>query len=410
MVKEGYKQSEIGIIPMDWNLATIKEAFEIKNYLRLPISKKNRETMVGPYPYYGPTGVLSHINEFRIKGKHALIGEDGDHFLKWREMPMTLLVNGKFNVNNHAHIISGINNLTEWFFWFFNQRDITLHLTRQGAGRYKLTKKSLEEIPCVLPPIEEQKTITDVLSDVDGLIEALDRLIAKKRAIKTGTMQQLLTGKKRLPGFGEGKGYKQTEIGEIPEDWELSTLNEVGKAFVNGGTPSTKIPEFWTGVIPWITGADIINQEVGEIRRSISRAAVLNSSTNVIEKGCLLIVTRTGVGKLAIAPFNLAISQDLTGVVLDISIASTIYVFHFLNHNANSLKLLNQGTSISGITRETLLELPILLPSLTEQKAITEILSDMDNEIMKIEKRREKMQILKIGLMQELLTGRTRLV
>jgi len=77
-----------------------------------------------------------------------------------------------------------------------------------------------------LPTITEQKAIAKALSDVDELIASLEKLITKKRDIKTATMQQLLTGKKRLPGFGEGKGYKQTELGEIPEDWKIITLGE----------------------------------------------------------------------------------------------------------------------------------------------------------------------------------------
>jgi type I restriction enzyme, S subunit len=111
-VPKGYKQTEVGIIPEDWEVKPVGKAFEIRNNLRLPISRDVRASMQGTYPYYGPTSIQGHINEYRIEGEHALIGEDGDHFLKWRDTSMTLLVNGKFNVNNHAHIIRGVDNLT----------------------------------------------------------------------------------------------------------------------------------------------------------------------------------------------------------------------------------------------------------------------------------------------------------
>ena len=185
--------------------------------------------MEGQYPYYGPTNVQGYINEYRVEGEHALIGEDGDHFLKWRDLSMTLLVNGKFNVNNHAHIVRGVKNLTSWFYYFFSHRELTTHLTRQGAGRYKLTKSTLVNIPCAIPLVPEQQAISQVLSDVDTLIAALDKLIAKKRNLKTATMQQLLTGKKRLPGFGEGQGYKESAIGLIPKDWDVIKLGDVLK-------------------------------------------------------------------------------------------------------------------------------------------------------------------------------------
>src|SRR6266568_6095985 len=137
-VKPGYKQTEMGVIPQQWQVRTIADSFDICNELRLPISQSIRERMTGPYPYYGPTSVQGWINEYRVEGEYALIGEDGDHFLKWRNQSMTLLVRGRFNVNNHAHLVKGTKNLTEWFYWFFANRDLTPYLTRQGAGRYKL--------------------------------------------------------------------------------------------------------------------------------------------------------------------------------------------------------------------------------------------------------------------------------
>jgi type I restriction enzyme S subunit len=89
-----------------WPVSTVGQACTIRNDLRLPLSEEVRAGITGPYPYYGPTGVLDHINEFRLDGRFALIGEDGDHFLKFRERPMTLFVTGQFNVNNHAHVIA----------------------------------------------------------------------------------------------------------------------------------------------------------------------------------------------------------------------------------------------------------------------------------------------------------------
>jgi len=148
------------------------------------------------------------------------------------------------------------------------------------------------------------------------------------------------------------EGYKNTEIGVIPEDWEVKPLGDFVKKFINGGTPSTSIAENWEGEIPWITGADILNQKVAVIRRYITPKALKNSSTNVIRKGNILFVSRTGVGKLAIAPFDVAISQDFTGIYLNESEMDTHYLFWYFNYINNQLKSNNQGTSIQGITRD----------------------------------------------------------
>lgn len=247
--KPGYKQTEVGVIPEDWEVKPIGESFDICNHLRYPISQEVRKKMVGEYPYYGPTRVQDYINEYRVEGEYALIGEDGDHFLKWRETSMTLLVNGKCNVNNHAHIVKGVRNLTSWFFYYFQNKDITSYLTRQGAGRYKLTKNALITILCPLPSPPEQQAIVTVLSDIDALITSLDKLIAKKRDIKQATMQQLLTGKTRLPGFGG--------------EWEVKKLGEVGKPY--GGLSGKSKEDFVDGQNPYIPFLNIMNNPVIDI-------------------------------------------------------------------------------------------------------------------------------------------------
>jgi len=199
-------------------------------------------------------------------------------------------------------------------------------------------------------------------------------------------------------------GFKQTEVGVIPSDWEVKKLADLVDKFVNGGTPSTQITEYWNGNIPWITGADILNQKVAVIRRYISKEAVKNSSTNIIEKGNLLLVSRTGVGKIAITPFDIAISQDFTGIYVKSSELDTVYLFRYFDFAQKELKTQNQGTSIQGITRETLSSIKIPLPpTKAEQTAIATALNDADALITQLEKLIAKKRDIKQGAMQELL-------
>ncbi|HFA48295.1 MAG TPA: restriction endonuclease subunit S [Bacteroidetes bacterium] len=204
------------------------------------------------------------------------------------------------------------------------------------------------------------------------------------------------------------RGYKMTKLGWIPVEWEVIGLKGVCAKLINGGTPSRKKTEYWNGTIPWISGADILNQEVSAIRRRITKEAIENSSTNLIKKGDILIVTRTGVGKLAIAPFDICISQDFTGVIPNLDIINTEFLFIFLDFSIPKLKCLNQGTSINGITRDVLIKHKIPLPPLPEQKKIAQILSTWDRAIHTLERLISKKQELKKGLMQVLLTGKVR--
>lgn len=399
-MRSGYKQTEVGVIPKDWEVEAVGDAFEIRNQLRLPLSQTVRERMVGSYPYYGPTSVQGWINEYRVEGEHALIGEDGDHFLKWRDQAMTLLVTGKFNVNNHAHIVRGTKNLTAWFFWFFANRDISSYLTRQGAGRYKLTKATLLTLPCAVPPLPEQRAIAEALSDVDALLGGLDRLIAKKRDLKQAAMQQLLTGQTRLPGF---RG-----------SWEVKCLHEVCQKIQDG-----------THFSPKLGGNDYLYVTSKNIRfgkLDMSTAERISSAEHFkiharcdVKKGDLLL-TKDGAntGNAALnsldEPFSLLSSVAM--LRLDSRFHSSGYFMYQMlsDQGQTQIKDAMSGNAITRLTLAKIRALRFSVADLPEQTAIADVLTDMDAELAALDQRREKTLALKHGMMQELLTGRTRLV
>ena len=194
-----FKDSEFGRVPKSWEVKTVGESCGIKNTLRYPISREEREKIHGNYPYYGPTGILDFINEYRLDGEYTLIGEDGDHFIKFYEKPQSIHVSGKFNVNNHAHILEG-NALVSarWIYWFFLHRYIGPALTRQGAGRYKLNKDSLQKLEIAVPPMMEQTVIDKKLTSFDILIYSKKGKLSQTQSLKRSLMQDLLTGKVRV--------------------------------------------------------------------------------------------------------------------------------------------------------------------------------------------------------------------
>ncbi|BAY24215.1 type I restriction-modification enzyme S subunit [Calothrix sp. NIES-2100] len=397
-IPEGYKQTELGVIPNDWEVQLVGQCFEVFNNLRYPISEEVRKKKFGDYPYYGPTKIQGYIDEYRVEGEYALIGEDGDHFLKWRELSMTLLVKGKFNVNNHAHLVKGTKNLTQWFYYYFCHRELTPYLTRQGAGRYKLTKNALLQIPCVIPPtLKEQKAIAQSLSDVDALITECDRIITKKRNTKQGTMQQLLTAQKRLPGFSG--------------EWEVKQLGEMSLVS-SGGTPNRNNPSYWNGNIPWITTSQIDFNTITSPDEFITEIGLNNSSAKIYDEGTLLMAmygqgkTR---GKVAILGIKATTNQACASIRL-YQLTSNKYVFFYLSHKYDEIRKLSNNGNQENLNGEIIKSIRIPIPPLTEQKAIAQILSDMDTEITALEQKRDKYKAIKQGMMQELLTGKTRLI
>ena len=412
-VPEGYKVSEVGVIPEEWEVKMLGEkTTKIGSGITPTGGEKVYKSEGRPFLRSQNVGwgnlILEDIafidDEIHNTFKATEI-EKNDVFLNitGASIGRSAIADESVesgNVNQHVCIIRTIEyELNPKFLNYFllskkGQKQIDSF--QAGGNRQGLNFGQIKSFQIPLPPLPEQQAIASALSDVDALIAALQRLITKKRNIKQGAMQQLLTGEKRLPGFG---GW-----------WEEKRLGEIVVKFVNGGTPSTQFENYWNGNIPWITGADILNQEVSVIRRYITHDAVKNSSTNVIEKGHLLLVSRTGVGKLAIAPFDVAISQDFTGIYVKNEELLAEYLYRYFDFNQSTLQSQNQGTSIQGITRDTLSAIPIPLPPLPEQTAIAQILTDMDAEIEALKQKQAKYKAIKQGMMQELLTGKTRLV
>jgi type I restriction enzyme S subunit len=186
------KLGRINTIPAGWKLTTVGKVCKIRNDLRKPLSTEERAKIQGAYPYYGPTGVLDFIDHHLVEGQFALIGEDGDHFLKPEQKAQTLLVNGKFNINNHAHLIQGTEKCSsEWFFLYFHHRDITHLISRQGASRYKLNKDTLSKLPILVPPLNEQLEIYKLFTTWDNAIEKTEALIAAKEKQFEWLMEKL---------------------------------------------------------------------------------------------------------------------------------------------------------------------------------------------------------------------------
>lgn len=386
-------------IPTDWNVSTVGEAFEICNNLRFPISEEERKKIQGPFPYYGPTRIQDYINNYRIEGKYVLIGEDGDHFLKWKELPMTLLVEGKFNVNNHAHVIKGSNNLTEWFFYYFNHKELTPYLTRQGAGRYKLTKQSLEKIPIPLPDFEEQKSITAILKSCDVNIEVVEQLITQKVLRKKWLMQQLLTGKKRMPAFANAAAGKKRYWGEWKELHlgDMFTERNETKFF---DLPLLSIGQ--NGVYPQDESVkkDTSNEDKSKYKRICPGDIGYNTM-------------RMWQGRSALSELEGIVSPAYTVVIPKKNADSIFFSYLFKMPKMTNLFWRNS----QGLVDDTLnckfkdfSIVKVMLPQTKEeQTAIAQVLQAVDKEIILLKAKAEKLREQKKGLMQVLLTGKKRL-
>lgn len=390
-ISEGYKKSKVGVIPDAWCCYQIHECLSICNYERKPISEDVRKTIPGPYPYYGPTQAQGYIATYESEGPAVLIGEDGDHFLKYKNQEMTMYVDGKYTVNNHAHVLRGTELCeTKWFYYAYQHKSLFDAITRQGAGRYKLTKEARIKLSLQCPPIEEQKKIISILNTQDKVIKLKEKRLAEKQRQKKYLMQQLLTGKKRLPGFSEE--WKKVKIGSfIKEIDERSTVNnqyEILSVTKNG----------------MVFQSSHFNKQIA-------------SENNVGYK----VVRR---GNLAFSTMNLWMGSLDTLRICDTGIVSPAYkVFEFnqslivVNFAENYMKSAEmiwlykanseQGASIvrRNLDLQALLNSEVALPDISEQTAIAEVLSAADHEVDLLRQDIEQEKQKKKALMQLLLTG-----
>lgn len=392
--RPGYKHTKLGWIPEEWDVSRVGDVCQVVNNLRAPLNIEERAGMVGSYPYYGPTGVLGYINEYRIDGTYCLIGEDGDHFLDYTTKPQTLLVSGKFNVNNHAHLVQGTDVCdTEWFFRFFHHRNILPHITRQGAARYKLNKAALEELLIAYPQnLPEQRRIAAVLGAWDRAIATAQELLAAQQERKRGLMQELLTGKRRFPGFrGKWKA--------VPFDKVFTPKKEVA------GEGDYQVLSVTTNGL--VSQADYFSRDVASTDRSnylvVRKGDFVFSGLN-FWMGSVDMVWDFDEGIISPAYKCFTINEDQ--MLPD-------FARHFIRSHVMLMALVKcsiQGASIvrRNLDKELLEAWPFKLPSLPEQRKIADALNAMTDTIQALEQELDHLTTQKRGLMQQLLTGTVR--
>jgi type I restriction enzyme S subunit len=263
-----------------------------------------------------------------------------------------------------------------------------------GTTMASLNQEVLGRVAIPIAPLREQVAIAAALSDVDGLIGALDRLIAKKRELKQAAMQQLLTGQTRLPGFSSE--WEDTTLGKIGEcviglTYAPENVVEHGLLVLRSSNVQNNRLAFEDNVYVNLTVPEHLLTRSGDIL-----VCVRNGSRSLIGK-CALIDGRTeGLS------FGAFMSMFRT--------RHWRFVFHaFQTHGIQRQIRENIGATINQITNKDMRALRIALPPEDEQNAIAEVLSDLDAELLVLEQRRDKTRLLRQGMMRELLTGRTRL-
>lgn len=383
-IKKGYKMTDVGVIPEDWEVKSIGEVLSICN--GMDYKHLNR----GNYPVYGTGGLIARVDDFLFEGESVCIGRKGT-------IDTPIYLNEKFwTVDTLFYSINFVGVIPKFIYYIFNTIDwLSLN---EASGVPSLSKDNIKLQLIQIPNLSEQQAIADALTKVDNLIMSLSKVIEKKKLIKKGTMQKLLSGEVRLDGYNNIiKSVNLSDIGEI-------------KA---GGTPSTNVPSYWGGTINWLQSGAVKNRvlDIRDVEKTITYDGLASSSAYLIKENSVLIaITGATCGNIAYLPFKSAANQSVVAIQVNVGFNSK-YIFYMLIQNSDKIVNNRGGSAQGGVAVNILKEIELCIhEDIDEQTAIAKVLTTMDDEIEALEKERDKYKCIKQGMMQQLLTGKIRLI
>ncbi|MFZ4561403.1 MAG: restriction endonuclease subunit S [Saprospiraceae bacterium] len=263
----------------------------------------------------------------------------------------------------------------------------------QGITRYNISKGAFLNLKLSIPNLNEQQKIAATLTSLDDLLAAQAEKVKALQAHKKGLMQQLFPA--------EGERVPRVRFPEFEGEWEEKRLGEVGE-FTGGGTPSKSSQQYWEGNIPWISSSDISEDSIHQfsISRFITKEALEQSATKLVPANSILLVSRVGVGKLAVSNTEVCTSQDFTNFTPDSD--NLIFMAYLLKYESKTLIKICQGMAIKGFTKEDISKLNLFLPSKPEQQKIAALLTSLDDLITVHNQKLEVLKAHKKGLMQQM--------
>ena len=403
----GYKHTEAGVIPEDWESRPLSSIGRFKNGIN-----KGSEAFGHGSPFVNLMDVFGVNSIKSCDGLGLVKTSDAEQetydlklgdviFIRSSVKPSGVGLTAVVEADLPKTVYSGFlirfrdGNALDIAFkkhCFYSEKfRSNLIAASTVSANTNINQDNLKKLFIALPPTTaEQRAIAQALSDIDALLATLDQVIAKKRDLKQATMQQLLTGKTRLPGFSG--------------EWEVKRLGDICELKM-GRTPPRLNPAFWGEGYVWLSIADLQSKLVSSSKEQVTEAAA--ATMELIPKGTLLMSFKLSIGRLCFAGRDLFTNEAICS--FNSLTANADYLYYALERVDFSLYG-KQAVKGYTLNKKSLKTVKVTLPTAAEQAAIAKVLSDMDAELSVLESRRDKTRNIKQAMMQELLTGKTRLV
>ncbi|PWK28222.1 type I restriction enzyme S subunit [Arcicella aurantiaca] len=400
----------------NWVKVQLSNLVECLDGQRIPIKKEIRELIKGSIPYYGASGIIDFVNDYIFDEELILLGEDGENVIS-RNLPLAFKISGKNWVNNHAHVLRAKHGYdTDFLVYLLENRDYTDIVS--GSAQPKINQNNLMKLVFNVPEsLQKQQKIAKILSTCDEVIEKTEAAIAKYKAIKQGMMHDLFTrgidvstGKLR-PSYQEAQElYKESELGMIPKEWEVSTFGRYTTHNLYG--PRFSANDYHIdGNVKTIRGTDFTKD--GNILYDQAPVAMLDKSKilpHILKSGDIVMITTADCGLTAVFE-----EQDIDFISSAYAVKYRFnehinpYFIKYLMQTESLLKQVNkcirQGT-LGNLPGSDVLKFLFCKPELDEQIEIVERFKSLFQKLQAEESSLSKYKKLKEGLMQDLLTGK----
>lgn len=410
--------TELGEIPHEWEVNNgfikIKSGFgfklreyELEGIPLIRINNVMYGEIINEDLCYLPCSYLNNYKEFVLKKGDVLLALNRPitnnklKIGKITEGPSILYQRvGKLEMDGNRYH-------SDFYFHYMQSESFINRLNNSlvGTDQPYIKTSEFENLKFVVPTLEEQEKIASILSTVDEQINNVEALIKKNKELKKGLMQTLLT-----KGIGHTK-FKKTEIGEIPEEWEVKRVGDITE-IKTGGTPSTKCEEYWKdGRIPWMVSGDVNKGIINSVDGRITESGMNNSAAKLLPKDTVMIALNgQGKTKGTVAYLNIEVTcnQSLAGFLPKEEKFYSKYLFYNLQNRYSEIRGLTGDGARNGLNLGILRDILIPLPSIEEQRRTASILSQIDEKIEEYENKKQKLEEIKKGLMQQLLTGKLR--
>lgn len=418
-IPEGYKVTELGVFPEEWDITTIGKLASSKSG-GTPSTIKEEYWKNGNVPWINSGALKDNF----VNQPSTLITKIGLENSSAKLLPkktvliaLTGATTGRVGIldiesSTNQSVVGILPNskfVSEFLFYtLMHSREQVLKMCT-GAAQPHINKAIVDNFLVPLPPLSEQHAIATTLRTVQEAKEKTDAVIAATKALKAAMMKHLLTYGPVPREEAEKVVLKETEIGAVPENWDLQPLGNISK-ISSGGTPSRTEPSYWNGDIPWIRTGEINYSIIEKTEGKITKAGLENSSTRIVPKGTLLMamygegVTR---GRVGITGIDASINQAVAAIFPSEKLV-TPFLYYYLEFSYEKNRLLGHGAHQRNLSATIIKTIFVPIPTEKTQQQIVGILSTIDHKLAAEQSHRQALDTLFISLLHDLMMAKIR--